>query len=77
MRDYERSLRARAAAKYPLESRTPEMQETIERKIKRLVQAHQAKVESTQHQAPERHQPPSPHVIRPDLHHGRGYGMER
>jgi hypothetical protein len=42
MSDYERSLWKRAATKYPVEGRTPELQKKIERKIKEMVQQHEA-----------------------------------
>ncbi|MBV9490572.1 MAG: hypothetical protein JO069_12745, partial [Verrucomicrobia bacterium] len=41
MSAYERNLWKRAAEKYPIESRTAEQQEKIERKIARMVQEHE------------------------------------
>jgi ATP-dependent exoDNAse (exonuclease V) alpha subunit len=42
MSAYERSLWKRAAVKYPVETRTPDQQQKIERKIRELVRQHEA-----------------------------------
>jgi conjugative relaxase-like TrwC/TraI family protein len=76
MSDYEKGLWERAAVRYPVETRTPELAERIERRIEQLMQERQAEPDrekkakaAKQHQA-HKIQPPPPHVIKPPE---RGY----
>jgi ribosomal protein L13E len=72
---YERSLWKRAAAKYPLEARTPEVQKQLEQKIRKLVREHQGHKAARPAQAPKAHYPaPSPpeYVRKPERGHSMG-----
>jgi hypothetical protein len=66
MTEREKGLWERAARKYPVETRTPELQEKIERTIARKMSV----AEHAKHQAHEFYQAPPPHVIKPPE---RGY----
>lgn len=67
MSAYERGLWKRAAAKYPVESRTPDQQEKIARKIRAMVRRHEA--------AQTMHHSPAPPARQPEHGRGRGHGM--
>ncbi|MBV9488655.1 MAG: AAA family ATPase, partial [Verrucomicrobia bacterium] len=75
MREYERSLWKRAAAKYPVETRTPEVQEQLEQKIRKLVREHEGHKSARPTQAQKVHYPAPPppeYVRKPERGHRMG-----
>jgi LysM repeat protein len=75
MTDYERSLWERAAAKYPVETRTPDQQKKLERTVARMVREHEGQEIARQvaGQTVQRSPAPPP----PDYHQKPERGMSR